>query len=162
MEVGNLLTAITRDGFTWRFCNGPHRPTALVATYEWDDVIDLALIRDRDDVITARLPITHNTDIFAPETILWVYVGEAHQALQALLDLPHPDHPRAPHEPAPAPDTLHIPSARRCPLTVHPPSLLVAQARQNRLASALASRDDLSTAQNEVSHEQSERHEQYR
>ncbi|NKQ55587.1 hypothetical protein HFP15_22135 [Amycolatopsis sp. K13G38] len=136
-EVDELLMAVTRDGFTLRYCNGPRQPTVIVGTYDWGDWVDLVVIRGIDDVVSARVLTASVTDVFAPELAVWVYVGEAKQALRALLDLPHPDHPQAPTTSAPAPRSLHVPVARQSPVTVRPPSALAARTRQMRLGAAL-------------------------
>ncbi|WP_406692785.1 hypothetical protein REH65_14350 [Saccharopolyspora sp. ID03-671] len=136
-EVDELLTAVARDGFTLRYCNGPHQPTLIVGTYDWGPFVDLVVLRGLDDVISARVPTADITDIFMPEVIVWLYASDARRALQALLDLPHPDHPQAPTKPAPAPPALHVPAARECPVTVRPPSALAARARRVRLGAAL-------------------------
>lgn len=136
-EVDELLAAVTRDGFTLRYCNGPREPTLIVGTYEWGSWLDIVVIRAIDDVISARIPVTAGTDVFAPDTIVWAYVGDAEHALRALLELPHPDHPQAPTAPVPAPRSLQVPAAREAPVTVRPPTALAARARQIRLGAAL-------------------------
>lgn len=136
-EVDELLTAVARDGFTLRYCNGPRQPTLIVGTYDWGPFVDLVVIRDIDDVISARVPTADVSDIFAPEVIVWLYAGHAEQALRALLNLPHPEHPEAPTRPAFAPPTLHVPAARQFPVTIRPPSVMAARARQIRLGAAL-------------------------
>ncbi|GAA5110328.1 hypothetical protein GCM10025762_18060 [Haloechinothrix salitolerans] len=136
-EVDELLTAVARDGFTLRYCNGTHQPTLIVGTYDWGPFVDLVVIRDIDEVISARVPTTDVTDIFTPEVVVWLYASNAQQALRALLELPHPWHPDAPTTPAPAPASLHAPAARQSPVTVRPPSAWAARARQLRLGAAL-------------------------
>ena len=136
-EVDELLVAVTRDGFTLRYCNGLREPTLIVGTYDWGSWVDLVVIRAVDDVISARIPVTAGTEVFAPDTIVWAYVGDAEHALRALLELPHPDHPRAPTASVPAPRSLHVPAAREAPVTVRPPTPLAARARQIRLGAAL-------------------------
>ncbi|MBC3194028.1 hypothetical protein H7X46_23515 [Pseudonocardia sp. C8] len=136
-EIDELLTSVARDGFTLRYCNGPRQPTLIVGTYDWGPFVDLVVIRDLDDVISARVPTADVTDIFTPEVIVWLYAADAQRALQALLDLPHPEHPQAPTTSAPAPSALHVPAARQCPVTVRPPSELAARTRQVRLGAAL-------------------------
>lgn len=137
VEVDELLTAVARDGFTLRYCNGPHPPTLIVGTYDWGPFIDLVVLRDLDDVISARVPTADVTDIFTPEVIVWLYAADAQRALQALLDLPHPEHPQAPTTPAPAPTALHVPSARQSPVTIRPSSELTSRTRQARLGAVL-------------------------
>lgn len=125
-EVDQLLTTIVRRGFTMRYCNGPQRPTLIVGTYDWGTYdwgafVDLVIIRNIDDVISARIPTADVTNIFIPEVIVWLYASDAQQALQALLDLPPPQHPRAPTTRSPAPLAVHVPTARQAPLTIRPP-----------------------------------------
>lgn len=136
-EVDELLASITRDGFTFRYCDGPRQPTVIVGTYDWGDFVDLVVIRGIDDVVSARVPTADVTNIFEPEVIVWLYAGHAQHALRALLDLPHPEHVQAPRAKAAAPIALHVPAARECPVTVRPPSALAARARQVRLGAAL-------------------------
>lgn len=136
-EVDDLLTAVVRDGFTLRYCNGLALPTLVIGTYDWGAYVDLVVIRAIDDVVSARIPTAEVADIFAPEVMVWLYAGGAERALKALLDLPHPTHPEAPTTPVPAPAALQIPAAREAPVTVRPPSALAAQARQLRLGAAL-------------------------
>lgn len=136
-EVDELLASVARDGFTFRYCNGPSQPTVIVGTYDWGDFVDLVVIRGVDDVVTARVPTADVTDIFEPEMIVWLYAGHAQHALRALLDLPYPEHAQAPRTKSPAPLTLHVPAARHCPVTVRPPSPLAACARRMRLGAAL-------------------------
>ena len=137
VEVDDLLTAVVRDGFTLRYCNGPKLPSLVVGTYDWGAYVDLVVIRAIDDVVSARIPTAHVEDIFAPDVMVWLYAGDAESALKALLDLTHPEHPHAPTTPVPAPAALHVPAARQSPVTVRPPSALAARTRQIRLGAAL-------------------------
>jgi hypothetical protein len=135
-EVDKLLVAVIRDGFTLRYCNGLREPTLIVGTYDWGSWVDIVVIRGIEDVTSARIPVVSGTDVFAPDTIVWAYVGEAERALRALLELPHPDHPQAPTVPVPAPRSLHVPAARGV-VTVRPPTALAACTRRVRLEAAL-------------------------
>lgn len=123
VEVDRLLTAIVRRGFTMRYCNGPQRPTLIVGTYDWTAFTDLVVLRDIDDVISARIPTAEVTDIFTPEHIVWLYASDARLALQALLDLPPPEHPLAPTTRAAAPLAVHVPAVRQAPVTIRPPAV---------------------------------------
>ncbi|WP_461153763.1 hypothetical protein [Saccharopolyspora tripterygii] len=136
-EVDALLTAVARDGFTLRYCNGTRQPTLIVGTYDWGTFVDLFVIRDIDDVISARVPATEVRDIFEAEVMVWLYAGDTEKSLRALLELPHPDHPEAPTGRAPAPASLHVPAARQSPVSIRPPSELAARARQIRLGASL-------------------------
>lgn len=136
-DVDDLLVAITLDGFTLRYCNGFPEPSVIVATYDWGSWADIVVIRAIDDVISARIPIVPGTDIFAPTTVVWMYEGDAVQALHAMFELHHPDHPQAPTTATPAPGRLRIPAARQAPVTVRPPSARVARTRQIRLSAAI-------------------------
>lgn len=136
-EVDKLLVAITRDGFTLRYCNGAQQPTMIVGTYDWGSWADIVVIRGIDDVISARIPITADTDMFAPHTMVWAYEGKAQHALRALLDLAHPDHPQAPTAPVPAPPALHVRAALEAPITIRSPTAATASTRQIRLTAAL-------------------------
>ncbi|MGH3984798.1 MAG: hypothetical protein ACRDST_19465 [Pseudonocardiaceae bacterium] len=53
------------------------------------------------------------------------------------LTLVHPAHPDAPIADYPAPEGLHIPRARQCPMMIRPPSPGRARVPAQRLATAM-------------------------
>jgi hypothetical protein len=69
--------------------------------------------------------------------VVWVYEGPPQQALRALLDLVHPEHPDAPIAEYSAPASLHVPRAQQRPMTIRPPSPSQAVVRADRLATAM-------------------------
>ncbi|MEU6261764.1 hypothetical protein [Saccharopolyspora shandongensis] len=137
-----LLIALRLDGFTLELFGDSRAPTAIAYTFHWAGWVDRVLIRSFDRVAAARIPA--GDDVNAPETVAWAYlgydVGMALHALQALLTLPHPDHPDAPASTTPAPRDLHVPVGDRVPSTTRPPSPLGQMRRVCRLTY------DLSTA----------------
>ncbi|MGH3803752.1 MAG: hypothetical protein ACRDTD_27195 [Pseudonocardiaceae bacterium] len=136
--VEELLVEVAADGFTLHCCGPKTAPNALVGSYEWAHYIDVLTIRNFDRVITARLPKRGDRiDIFAPEVVVWAYEGPPQQAIRALLDLVHPDHPDAPTTDYPAPVSLHVPRAQQCPMTIRPPSPARATVRAARLTTAM-------------------------
>jgi hypothetical protein len=133
--VEELLIDVVADGFTLYCCGPKAAPRALVACYEWSDWVDLLTIQNFDRVITARVPVLgHRVDIFAPEVVVWTYEGSPWQALGALLNLVHPDHPDAPTAGYPAPAGLCIPRAQQRPMTIRLPAPHRAGVRAARLA----------------------------
>jgi hypothetical protein len=136
--VEELLVDVTADGFMM-FCCGPKAaPRALVASYEWDNCVDLLTIRDFKRVTTARVPKQgRRVDIFAPETVVWAYEGPPQYALRALLELVHPDHPDAPTASYAAPRGLCVPRVQQRPMTVRLPLPNRAGVRAARLATAM-------------------------
>jgi hypothetical protein len=116
--VEELLAEIVTDGFVLHCCGARTAPNALVASYEFNDYIDLVTIRDFDRITTARVPSGDGVDIFAPEVVVWAYEGPPQPALCALLDLVHPAHPDAPTFEYPAPPSLRIPRAEQRPMTI--------------------------------------------
>jgi hypothetical protein len=139
-EVQQLLLEAVDDGFI-RYCCGPKTaPFALVASYQWEDYIDLATIQSFDRITTARVPAPRRSrvDVFAPEAVVWAYEGPPQCALRALLDLVHPRHLNAPARAYPAPPALHIPRERQRPTTIQLPSPSRAGARAARLAATMA------------------------
>jgi hypothetical protein len=135
--VEELLVDVTTDGFTLYCCGPKLAPNALVAAYEWEQYVDLLTIRDFNRVTTARVPKRDGADIFAPEVVVWAYEGPAQQALRALLDLVHPEHPDAPIAEYPAPASLHVPRTQQRPMTIRPPSPSQAVVRADRLATTM-------------------------
>jgi hypothetical protein len=100
--VERLLLDVVADGFV-PYCCGPRAaPRALVASYLWEDHVDLLTIRRLDRIITARIPAPAQDrfDVFAPEAVVWAYEGPPQPALRALLNLPPPTTPSPPSWPA--------------------------------------------------------------
>ncbi|MGH3965774.1 MAG: hypothetical protein ACRDRY_21395 [Pseudonocardiaceae bacterium] len=135
--VEELLVDVATDGFTLYCCGSKTAPNALVAAYEWKHYVDLLTIRDFDLVTAARVPKRGAVDIFAPEVVVWAYLGPSQQALRALLELVHPAHPDAPTAEYPAPAGLHVPRAQQRPMTIRPPSPGRAVVRADRLVTAM-------------------------
>jgi hypothetical protein len=135
--VEQLLVGVVTDGFTVYCCGPKTAPNALVASYEWDQYVDLLTIRDFDRVATARVLTHGSVDIFAPEVVVWAYEGPPQWALRALLELVHPAHPDAPITEYPAPAGLRVPRAQQRPMTIQPPSPGRAGVRAARLAIAM-------------------------
>lgn len=134
--VEQLLADVVADGFVV-YCCGPRRaPWALMASYQWDDYVDLLSIRRFDRIITARVAAPHRAeiDVFNPQTVVWAYEGPPWPALRALLDLLPPDHPDAPTRAYPAPPGLRIPRAQQRPLTLRLPPPQCVTHRADRLA----------------------------
>jgi hypothetical protein len=132
-EVEQLLLDVLADGFTVYCCGSKAAPTALVATYDWPDCIDVITIRDFDRITAARTPRRSNVDVFAPEIVVWAYEGPPPSTLRALLNLVHPHHPDAPHSEYPAPQSLRIRRAEQRPMTIRLPSPGCTEARARRL-----------------------------
>ncbi|MGH3940355.1 MAG: hypothetical protein ACRDTG_17315 [Pseudonocardiaceae bacterium] len=130
-EVERLLLDIVADGFVVYCCGGRDRPTALAASYEWEQYVDLVTIRDFDRIIAARVP--KGEDIFAPEVVVWAYEGTAECTRRALLNLVPPQHPDAPDFSYPAPPSLHVPRHEQRPMTIRFPSTDRAGVRATRL-----------------------------
>ena len=108
-----------------------------MASYEWEQYVDLVVIRGVDRVTAGRVPKGAGVDVFAPEVVVWAYQGHAEWALRALLDLVHPRHPDAPTVAHPAPRSLHVPRSEQRPLTIRLPSPGRAGGRATRLAAAM-------------------------
>jgi hypothetical protein len=132
--VERLLLDVVADGFVLYCCGDRTAPTALVASYEWAEHIDIVTIRNFERITAARVPIDDKMDVFAPEVVVWSYEGPAEWTLRALLNLVHPKHPDAPTDTYPAPRSLHIPRAVQRPMTIRPPSRGRASVRDTRLA----------------------------
>lgn len=122
-EVERLLLDVVADGFVLYCCGTIAAPSALVASYQWENYVDLVSIRCFDQVTTARIPAPRHgpVDVFAPEVVVWSYEGPPQCALRALLDLTPPQHPDAPTRAYPAPPSLYIPRAEQRPMTIRLP-----------------------------------------
>lgn len=142
-EVERLLLDVVADGFVLYCCGPIAAPFALVASYEWEDYVDLLTIRCFDQVTTARVPAPKRcrVDVFAPEVVVWAHEAPPQRALRVLLDLVHPQHPNAPASAYPAPPSLHIPRVEQRPMTIRLPTPGRAGIRAARLAAAMAAED---------------------
>jgi hypothetical protein len=133
-EVEKLLLDVVADGFTVYCCGPRTAPTALAASYEWEDCVDHLTIRSCDRVAAARVPKLGRVDVFAPEVVVWAYEGPAECTVRALLNLVHPQHPDAPTGVYPAPRSLQVPRHEQRPMTIRLPAANRAGARADRLA----------------------------
>ncbi|MGH3674012.1 MAG: hypothetical protein ACRDSH_25810 [Pseudonocardiaceae bacterium] len=133
-----LLLDVLDDGFTVHCCGPKSGPNALAAVYEWRYCFDLITIRDFDRITAARVSKHGIVDIFAPEFVMWAYVGPPLWTLRMLLKLVHPQHPDAPRGEFPAPRCLHIPRAEQRPMAIRLPSPDRVGARARRLAATTA------------------------
>lgn len=82
--------------------------------------MDMINIRGADRVTAARIPTYDGLDIFAPSRAVWHYLGTLETAVDAMLQLPPPDHPGAPATTYPAPLTLFVASHEQRPMAVKP------------------------------------------
>jgi hypothetical protein len=139
-EVEQGLHDLVVDGFVVYCCGPRSAPQALVASYQWEDYVDLFIMRRIERIITARIPAPHHcrVDIFAPEVVVWAYEGPPQCALPALLNLVHPQHPDAPVGAYLAPSSLYVPRAEQRPMTIRLPSPEQVGTRAARLAAAMA------------------------
>jgi hypothetical protein len=135
-QVERLLLDVVTDGFVLYCCGPRTAPRALVASYQWEDYVDLITIRRFDRITTARVPAPQHdrVDVFAPEIVVWAYEGPPQSALRALLDLLPPHHPHAPTSAYPAPPSLRIPRTEQRPMTIQLPPPRRAGNRAARLA----------------------------
>lgn len=138
--VARLLVDVVTDGFVLHCCGPKAAPFALVASYQWEDFVDLITIRRVDQITTARVPAPRHgrIDLFAPTVVVWTYEGPPQCALRALLRLAHPRHPDAPASAYPAPPALRIPLAEQRPMTIRFPPPGRAGIRAARLLAAMA------------------------
>jgi hypothetical protein len=139
--VERLLLDVVADGFTVYCCGPLTAPTALAASYEWEDYVDHITIRRWDQVTAARFPKLEQAtrgrvDVLAPEVVVWAYEGPAECTLRVLLNLVHPQHPDAPTGVFPAPRALQVPRHEQRPMTIRLPPASRAGVRAARLPTA--------------------------
>ncbi len=134
--VERLLLDVVADGFTVYCCGPREAPTALIASYEWENWVDHITIRRWDQVTAARVPKLGRVDVFAPEVVVWAYEGPADCTLRALLNLVNPQHPDAPTGIYPAPRSLQVPRHEQRPMTIRLPPASRTGMRAARLPSS--------------------------
>lgn len=142
MGYQTLFEALVLDGFK-RFCFGPERePYALVASYEWDDYLDVITVRA--DGLTAAARLCKPADpLDPPRTAVWTWVGfdedadgpntQAESGIWAMLDLSHPNDPDAPHSRVETPAALRIPPEHQKQMKMRQPVPGSVHARAARL-----------------------------
>jgi hypothetical protein len=65
-EVERLLGDVAADGFALYCCGPRAAPCALVASYQWEDYLDLLTIRRFDRITTARIPAPQRARMCSP------------------------------------------------------------------------------------------------
>jgi len=135
-EIDELLRAVVADGFTVYLCGGPDVPEAIVATYAWESHVDYVVIKDAHEVTAARSRHSRDWDVFTPDSVVWSYHGHARWALRAILDLLPPDHPQAPDDEYPAPESLKVDEVHLRRVSVRTPRPGLVARRATRLRTA--------------------------
>jgi hypothetical protein len=82
---------------------GRHSSEILAGVFQHNDCADVFIFADREHAYAYRLPTDANTDVFAPTGVYWWYGSNPVWTLQAMLTLPAPDQPDAPHTLIPTP-----------------------------------------------------------
>lgn len=107
MDIDDGLQALLRRGFQFRDLRDERGDVfVLLASYGWPTCSDRLHIYGEDEAIAARVvPSTRA----GSEDVLWCYEDGALATINALLELPAPDEPGAPHLARPAPLGLWLP-----------------------------------------------------
>jgi len=63
-EVERRFVDIVEDGFALHCCGDRAEPSALVASYEWEQFVDVVTIRDFERVTVVRVPERGKVDVF--------------------------------------------------------------------------------------------------
>jgi hypothetical protein len=129
-EVERLLGDVVADGFALYCCGPRATPWALVASYQWEDYLDLLTIRRFDRITTARIPArsdrrvrTEGRGVGLRRTTTAGVAGITqpappdpssgpHQCLPRASCPAHSPHRATPHEHPAPPTTTHRPSSR--------------------------------------------------
>jgi hypothetical protein len=108
MNVDDGLRALAARGFWFQTVRDDDGEiTVLVGSYGWPDCYDRVHIWGEDQAIAARLVPNQRG---GTDDVVWSYEDRAVPTIQALLDLPDPDQPGAPHLAKQAPEGLWLPS----------------------------------------------------
>jgi SnoaL-like domain len=141
--IEGLFEALIGDGFTAACCGPKDDPIAVIAFYEWRDHLDVITLPREGPAAAARLiksadvrdPLDGDSLVLnPPDTAIWSWVGQPEWAIQAALDLPHPDDPDAPAAVVPTPAALRVPQEQRRPMYLRVPDEGKAGAREARLS----------------------------
>jgi hypothetical protein len=105
-ELDALLEKASKVGFIAQMFHPGHGPDVLAIVYQWESCADVAVLFDDQHAQAYRMPTADDADMFAPTHVYWWYGASAVWTLRALLTLPAPGQPDAPHTLVPAPSGL--------------------------------------------------------
>lgn len=99
-ELDALLELADERGYT--------KPTPQTRVLHHNDCADVLVLTDDEHAYAYRLPTGADIDVFTPTLVYWWYNANPVWTLRALLTLPTPDQPNAPHTLTPAPSGVWI------------------------------------------------------
>jgi hypothetical protein len=113
-ELDLLLDEVGRRGFTWhQFRVNHHGPEVLAGVLRRPSCVDVLVLTGPDTAHAYRIPADAETDIFAPQQVLWWYAGNSPVwTARAILALPSPDDRNAPKTRLRAPAVLRLHGSR--------------------------------------------------
>jgi hypothetical protein len=111
MNVDDSLRALRDHGFRFQIVRDDDGEVAvLVGWYGWPGCYDRVHIWAEDQAIAARVV---PSEVSGADEVVWSCEGEALPTIQALLELPEPDEPGAPHLTRRPPAGLWLPELAR-------------------------------------------------
>jgi hypothetical protein len=105
-ELDVLLMTAGERGYQWHTLTGRHGSEILAGVCHHHGCADVFVFSDGEHAHAYRLPTGTETDVFAPIGVYWWYGANPVWTLRALLTLPAPDQPDAPHTLIPAPSSI--------------------------------------------------------
>jgi hypothetical protein len=142
--IGGQVEALLADGFTGYCCGDKRDPWALICVYEWPEHLDVITMHRTGQAAAARLANPggvrlsatepHPLALNPPPRAEWGWQGDLQGAVWALLDLPHPESPRAPVADTATPPALWVPAERQRPMSIRVPQPDRVGARAVRLS----------------------------
>jgi hypothetical protein len=115
------LQQVSDRGFLWHsFRSDRHGPDYLAAVLARPDVADVLVISGDEYAHAYRTPRGDSSDdVFRPKLVWWWYGTNPIWVVRALLALPEPRHPDAPHHLMNIPAPTGVPGALR-PVRIQP------------------------------------------
>lgn len=115
-ELDALLEKAGKQGYLWYlFRTDHHGPEVLAGMLQRPGCADVFVLAGAGYARAYRVPTDPDSDVFAPQDVLWWYGATPVWTLRCLLTLPEPGHPEAPTARTPAPPGLGI-SGDRMPV----------------------------------------------
>lgn len=105
-ELDALLEIAAERGYLLH--TGRHSSEILAGVFQHHDCADVFIFADAEHAYAYRLPTGTDTDLFAPTKVYWWYSANPVWTLRALLALPTPDQPDAPHTLIPTPSGIWV------------------------------------------------------
>jgi hypothetical protein len=97
LELEDLLSELRRRRWTLLRWGPKDAPDLVAALFSWDACTDVLILRNANYATGYRVPTDRDAEVFNPWAVLYQYHNNPLWTLRAMLSLPAPGTPDAPH-----------------------------------------------------------------